>query len=384
MNVPTENLCNKLREVVNSTNIFYEDEVEKKNYNYICAMMDRVDDSMGHLLACTDLPETSDELLLILIHACIVVDAIKRLFEKLGLNYNLVEHGLPRYLGSICKAPPFEFSDEHIPSDDDIFKYIRSISFAHPLDTSWGRLMNRIKDCHCSPFVVVHKGFCKEGCVGVHVYSGNTSASFTINIPYADLMAYVFERYELIQYLADELERRIRNKEDMWRRRTVKRELGDPVLVLDDILSIMTERYQSTYDVAMLKSLLTYPYTNRNNDKAVAKVQQVALSIISDICDAIDEMDGEKLYDALDKVLYVRPKKMHQMTYYQLEKIFSYLNDRASPSDKRWGLMQADEFAKEFAKNWVEIDVRTMECEEIKLLTIVACFLEVQKQEQNS
>ena len=46
--------------------------------------------------------------------------------------------------------------------------------------------------------------------------------------------------------------------------------------------------------------------------------------------------------------------------------------------------MQADEFAKEFAKNWVEIDVRTMECEEIKLLTIVACFLEAQKQEQNS
>ena len=384
MDAPMENLCGKLRDVVNSTNIFYEDVKEKVNYDVICAMMDRVDESMDYIITHPDIPKNNDEQLLLLNHVCIVADVIKCLFGRLGLEYNSLERHLPKFLDCVCYNPPFNLAPEQIPSDDSVVEYIRSISFAHPLETNRGHLIRQIHDEHCSPFLMLNRALCDVEHIGVYVYSTHSHKSFPIQFPYKGLRSYVYARYGLIAYIIDELERRIQNKEDIWRKRTVKRDLGEPGLILDDVLSIMTERYQSTYDVAMLKSLLTYPYTNRKNDVAVAQVQRVALSVIPEICNAIDEMDNDKLYDALEKVLYTRPKNMHQMAYYQLEKIFAYLNDRVSPSDKRWGLMQADEFSKEFAKNWVEIDVATMDCEEIKLLTTIACFLEAQKQNQGA
>lgn len=77
---------------------------------------------------------------------------------------------------------------------------------------------------------------------------------------------------------------------------------------------------------------------------------------------------------------------MHQMAHYQLEKIYSYLDERSDcidpASNEYWGLQQAYEFSQEFAKNWVTIDVRTMQYDEIKLLVAVACYLEKEKQDK--
>lgn len=85
-------------------------------------------------------------------------------------------------------------------------------------------------------------------------------------------------------------------------------------------------------------------------------------------------------------IIYERPKDMHQMAHYQLEKIYSYLDERSDcidpASNEYWGLQQAYEFSQEFAKNWVTIDVRTMQYDEIKLLVAVACYLEKEKQDK--
>ena len=60
------------------------------------------------------------------------------------------------------------------------------------------------------------------------------------------------------------------------------------------------------------------------------------------------------------------------MMHYQLEKIFSYLNEEYG--DVEWGLIQAEAFSKEFAKKWVIIKPREMGFDEIKMLTNVACY----------
>ena len=77
---------------------------------------------------------------------------------------------------------------------------------------------------------------------------------------------------------------------------------------------------------------------------------------------------------------------MHQMAYYQLEKIYSYLDTRSEVIDKAsneyWGLKQAYDFSKEFAKKWVKIDIKTMQYDEIKLLVAVACYFESQEQKK--
>ena len=71
------------------------------------------------------------------------------------------------------------------------------------------------------------------------------------------------------------------------------------------------------------------------------------------------------------------------MMHYQLEKIFCYLNDDGY-GDIEWGLIQADAFAKEFAKKWVIIKPYDMSFKEIKLLANVACYLEYQEQNKES
>lgn len=376
-----KDLCGKLRDVVNSTNLFYEDVVERKIYSPICAMMDRVDESMAYILAHTDVPKTNDELLLVLNHISILTDAIKRLFERLKLGYEEIEKDLPKHLQCICTTEPFNFEPDQIPRDDTVFEYIRSISFAHPLDTNRGWLIKQIHDDHCSPFLMMDRALCYKDHVGVYVYSTKSPDIFSIQFPYSILLSYAFERFKLIAYIIDALKQKIENKEKLWKERKVKRG-GTPIEVLEDILSIQEERYEQTYEVRSLISVLTSPCTLRENQKSLDKVRQAIVDIIPALCDATDNMDGELLYKLADTIIGVRPKRTYDMFVYHMEKIFSYLNTDANLSDKVWGLRQADEFSNEFAKKWVKIDINTMSFEEIKVFVMVACYLEAKEQER--
>ena len=99
--------------------------------------------------------------------------------------------------------------------------------------------------------------------------------------------------------------------------------------------------------------------------------------IIPDICNAVDDYNHDEIYDIVRDILYPRPKA-HQMLHYQLEKIYCYLND--DYGDTEWGLIQAEAFANGFAKKWVTINPKSMNFDEIKLLTSVACYLEYKEQ----
>lgn len=378
-----KDLCGKLRDVVNSTNLFYEDAVERKIYSPICAMMDRVDESMDYILAHTDVPKTNDELLLVLNHISILTDAIKRLFERLKLGYEEIEKDLPKHLQCICTTEPFNFEPDQIPRDDTVFEYIRSISFAHPLDTNRGWLIKQIHDDHCSPFLMMDRALCYKDHVGVYVYSTKSPDIFSIQFPYSILLSYAFERFKLIAYIIDALKQKIENKEKLWKERKVKRD-GTPTEVLQDILSIQEERYERTYEVRSLISIFTSPCTLQENQESLNKLRKAIVDIIPALCDATDNMDSEQFYSLSDKIIDVYPKKTYGMFFYHMEKIFSYLDTGVHPSDKIWGLRQADEFSKEFAKKWVKIDVNTMDDEEIKVLVMAACYLEAQEQNQGA
>lgn len=378
-----KDLCGKLRDVVNSTNLFYEDADERKIYSPICAMMDRVDESMEYIFSHSDIPANKNELILVLHHISIVVGAVKELFIKLGLDYNFIERGLPRYLQDICKQEPFYLALEQIPSDDTVFEYVRSISFAHPLNTSRAHLAKQIKADHCSPFLLLDEVACGKNCFGICVYSTLSNDVFHIKIPYDALIAYVYERFNLISYIINALKKKIENKEKLWKERKVKRD-GTPTEVLQDILSIQEERYERTYEVRSLISIFTSPCTLQENQESLNKLRKAIVDIIPALCDATDNMDSEQFYSLSDKIIDVYPKKTYGMFFYHMEKIFAYLDTDVHLSDKSWGLQQAEEFSKEFAKKWVKIDINTMDDEEIKVLVMAACYLEAQEQEREA
>ena len=55
------NLCNKLREVVNKTDIFYKDKIQSQKFDFICAFMDRFDFAVNYLNEHTTKPKTEIE-----------------------------------------------------------------------------------------------------------------------------------------------------------------------------------------------------------------------------------------------------------------------------------------------------------------------------------
>ena len=122
------------------------------------------------------------------------------------------------------------------------------------------------------------------------------------------------------------------------------------------------------------------------NISSVSAFRDAIIAVLPRICDCVDSLDYDGLYDALS-TFNRYPDKMHPMAFYQLEKIATYLDKRSSivarGSNEDWGLFNAEEFANEFAKKWVDIDVANMEYDEIKLLVATACYLEAKDQEAN-
>jgi oligoribonuclease (3'-5' exoribonuclease) len=102
------------------------------------------------------------------------------------------------------------------------------------------------------------------------------------------------------------------------------------------------------------------------------------------MCDAVDDLNYERLSEISNKIIYASPQKMHDMANYQLEKIFSYLGDEVDLDSRgenyKWGLRQAELFSMEFAKKWVTIKPYSMDCNEILLLVRVACYFECKEQ----
>lgn len=373
-------LCGKLRNLVSSTNIFWKDKQEKTYYNHLCAMMDRVDESMGYILNHTEVPKTNDDFILFMMHTCVVKDSIKKVMGLLGLTYDKFVKDMPGYLTAFCNQTPF---DESIKlTDDTIFNYLRSISFAHPLETEKNYITREILHAkHCSPFVMLDRGICYHGNVGVFVYSDTSEHSIAMQISYSDLLNYAYSRYSLIKYIIEELNNRLRSKEEKWKQRKVVN-TADPLLRLEDIKSILEERYIETYDIDIMISLLTCKYTRQENDKNVKFVQEELIKRIPTICDAIDDMDIEAAYQIYKDILYSRPSKMHQNAHYELEKIFCYLNEDTRYIDQEFGKNMARWFAKGFASDWVVMDIDNMSFEEIQMLTRIACFMEKQKQDK--
>lgn len=374
-----KNFCSELRDLVSSTNVFWKDKKEHLYYNHLCAMMDRVDDSMGYIFSHIDVPKTSDEYLLFLIHSCIVIESIKKVMGLLGLQYAEYVKKLPKYLSIVIEQLPV--NGEIDLSDDDIFKYLRSISFAHPLDTDKGFLKRLQHTKHCSPFLMVGRGLNYKGHVGVYVYSSTPNDTFSIQVPYTNLVHYVYDRYCFIKYIIRNLKDRLRKKEERWMQHKINRNQS-PELILAEIKSILEERYVKTYDIEELIGLLTCKYTRPENDNVVNLVKEELIKRIPAICDAIDNMDIDAAYNVYKEILFDRPAKMHDGAGYELEKIFCYLTDNTRYINQEFGKIMARLFTKGFASKWVVMDIDNMTFEEIQMLTRIACFMEKREQDE--
>ena len=81
------NILESLQDKINSTPIFSNDEVEKRNWNLFCAVLDRLDSAAQLINKHQEIPQNEENLIFFLIFACMIKDAIKELFKSLHISY---------------------------------------------------------------------------------------------------------------------------------------------------------------------------------------------------------------------------------------------------------------------------------------------------------
>lgn len=404
-NIPTDNvqkkpaylnvdLISELREVINSSPIFWKDDKYHSFYNQVCAVMDRLGTAVDYVNKHRYYPKSEEKFICFMAFACMIVDAPKSLSKK--INDFILEQGISEeykvnlpykkekvLFKDICMKAPFNMTEQECPTDNDFFEFFRSITFAHPYNTNklFKKLGNQV-----SPWVNVHNRLSfvgLKGFIGITMYSDwkdeNNNSNYSISVPFNDLKKYIKLRYENLKLITQWVENEILRNKGIWKEQGIVKG-QTPVETLCNIKQALTNQFQDTYEIDDCISYLTCNLTDESNVDTVQKFRRALIDRIDTIYECAAELDYTGLCEEME-ITYTRPKIMHQFADYQLEKIFCYLNDRCDYENVIWGRQQAHEFSKGFAKKWVTIDAENMSFEEIKLLVTTACYLEHEEQE---
>ena len=375
-------------ELINNNEMFTNRSDLLLLYNLICTFTDRMFSAVDYLNKHCICPTTEEDFVVFLVYACMIYDGFNKMHENL-LHQVPPYKGEKTYFKYAKHYKEYYFNDDTCPSDDVFFEYLRAMAFAHPYEVSYrGRPFLEKNEKHYCPWVVINNIMSFDDIkdsVGIRMYTNiDQNKIVSLTFSFKSLKGYIKSIYDTFPALIKWAKDVISGQNAEWKLTKVNR-LQDAVSVLNEIKGVLERRYENTYSIDDALSYLTCQLTLQSNIENVEKFRKAIESKIPSLCDSVDELDYEKMEDAL-AILYETPKVMHQMAHYQLEKIYSYLDERSDyidpASNEYWGLQQAYNFSQEFAKNWVTIDVRSMQYDEIKLLVAVACYLEKEKQDK--
>lgn len=367
-------ILENLHDKINSTPIFSSDEIEKRNWNLFCAVLDSLYSAVNFINAHSDVPKKEEDFIFLLIFICIVKDAIIELFKSLHISYPFDKDS--HFFRDICLNKPLEIPTELMPSDDKFFEYFRSLSFAHPFDTDRPKFFQE-NEKQYSPFVLTGINM-KNDEIGVRAYSNKHNNIIDIILPFQLLKDYIKSRYILLTLITNKIEDIISTKELFWRKRKINRAL-QPIEILRDASAILDIRYEEHYQIDTAICYLETKLTRLDNQNPVATFRKAIISQIPLICDCIDNLEYTKMNSNLDGIINIWPRNIYPNSSYDLEKIYCYLKHTETINNQNWGKQRAKSFYKQFAKKWVKINLDKMSYDEIKLLVATACYLETHK-----
>lgn len=373
-----EQLCEKLRVVINETDIFIKDEDESKKFLLICALLDRFDTAVKYINEHQKRPKSEAGLIIFIVYSCIIKDGIDYIKNVLKIGKSEDK----KIFENIYRKPPINIPEKEEFNDDKFFSYFRSLLFAHPLYTNKAIPNSLNGEIQYSPYILIAPiELPLDDSIDIKIYSNKREIIPFLSIQFKNLKKYIKGKYEELNQVIEGFRKIIIEKETKWKEHKVNRD-QEVVDVLKDCVNISEERYMDTYEINELITYLTCENSLKENIENVNRYRNEIKKIIPSICDALDSYNHEELYYIVLDVLSVTPDA-HKMMHYQLEKIYGYLNyENNNNDDMEWGLKQAELFAQGFAKKWVVIKPREMDFDEIKMLTQVACYLEYMEQKE--
>lgn len=371
-------LLKEFREIINSSNVFSDVPEYRHYWNLICVLLDRLDSATYYLNHHINQPETEEDFVFFLVYATILKDGIYKFHENIyGKKPKTTEN--KKWFKDAHGYSNLLFDEDNCPTDDVFFEYLRALAFAHPYGVdNRKRPFMSTNEIHYSPWVIPHclLGRGKDD-VGLRVYSSNDDGLKDIFVSFDKLKRYLLERYSLLKTFIKWGSEEIVKQNTKWKETKIDRN-GNPIDALENACKVLESRFLEHYSIDDAIKFLKSSFTSNKNQTAVEVVKEKIISVIDPLCECIDKLDYEGMEECLS-FLYKRPKNLHSHAHYELEKIFDYLDDERGDclrgSDEEWGLIQAIHFYESYAKNYVDIDFKTMSYLDIKILIRTSLIL---------
>ena len=158
-----------------------------------------------------------------------------------------------------------------------------------------------------------------------------------------------------------------------WKNDKINRDLH-PLEMLQKIKEKLEQRCEETGDISECILFLKYKPSLKQNEESTLEYQKAIVRSLPSLCDAIEQLDYNKLYSVFESVLCVRPKNAEEVDY-SLGCIYADLNSGIDINRYLYTMGCVQCVMDAFAHKWVHID-ENMPIDEIRFLISAACYLE--------
>ena len=221
-----ESILRRFDEVINNNGKFFiKHSHDRKNknersWNIICAIKDRIADItkyLNNLMLNENNYGNAFDFLNFLNHSAVLIDCIYTLLNVINLNIESIKDPSSIFKKDIIINEGCE--DKH--KDDNYFKYLRSLSSVHPIETSRHKVYQKY-DFEVSPFIVWHSKLPHYNGDLILIIYNQDGDDYVRYIYIDEIFEYVNSRFEIINLIINEMEKHAENKINNFRKEKIK------------------------------------------------------------------------------------------------------------------------------------------------------------------
>lgn len=378
-----ESKIKNVRELINSSPIFYESSKFKPKWNIICSFMDRIEDSareLNELKLLSNKENTNNQIMLMFVYTDIVKSCIDTLVLELEFEVS--------NLDNVNIFDEIGFDGQG--TDDKYFYFLRNLSFAHVLDVSRSRtylISNGEKERLCAPIVSDNGSK-----IVITAYSNiRKTSDVSPVVEKSKIFQYISQKYNVLDEIDFKLREVIQNYESIWKLQLVDTS-KDIIQMLDQLKRSYLNRfdkYTSDHIDEIIK-LLRYRPQIQNNVEPIKNLQKYACRLAQDFIEMFNINDESVQNHEFFNLFNISREIGINNSNYMLEKIQVYLTeDESGENDYRYspgtavelhnpkvylGFEMLREFKREFSDKYVTIDY-DMPFFEIQFLVWAALYM---------
>ena len=363
-----DKLLTSLRTVVDK--LVYKKYEDRQGFFY--AILDRLDHAVDYLEKHSTKPGDDEAYIIFIVYSKMIVEAVDALGNEVGFSPTRDEC---KFFCKYWEVIPVELGENETITDDDFFRYLRALSFAHCLGADKGNVLAGRRETHYSPWVCVNDIEFPSR-VGVRIYTNKNADEKSLLVEFDDLKQYVKSRYEEIGEITKCIANEIKELDRTWKNDVIK-SFGDSDRKLAEIIRVAKNRRIPTYDLERARLWRSLSLSEPLNASVVGKFRKELDEEIEKAIFHFNILHAQPALDGIAKFVHF-DVHAHLGKLHDLQAIFGDLNSRASKERRDYSLITLLNWAKGFPSKWVTIR-EDMSLDELQMLAMVACYFEARE-----